>query len=347
MEDWFDGGHEGYFVQDRRIGTVLGYPQEYNSARDMNDHHFHYGYWLMAAAYAGLLDADWLAPARWGGMVDLLVADIATPERGRADFPFLRNFDAYEGHSWASGEATFADGNNQESSSEAVNAWAALVLLGEATQRPALRDLGLFLYTSEIASVQEYWFDLHHEVLAPEFGRPFASMIFGGKYSYNTWWTEEPRQILGINLLPITPASTYLAADPAYVRLCVSALGAEKAAYEGRGMSDGTPADIWQDVIASYLALADPAAGQASWAPRGSVERGETRSHTLFWLSSLREMGTPYFAVSADAPLYAVFRTAQGAITYLAYNAGTAPLAVHFSDGHTLQLAPQQFGRLP
>ena len=347
MQDWFDGDHEGYFVQDRRVGTVVGYPQEYNSARDMNDHHFHYGYWLMAAAYAGLLDPDWLAPSRWGGMVDRLAADIATPERGRADFPFLRNFDTYEGHSWASGEATFADGNNQESSSEAINAWAGLILLGEATQRPALRDLGLYLYTTEIASVQEYWFDLHHEVLDPQFGRPFASMVFGGKYSYNTWWTEEPRQILGINLIPITPASTYLAADPAYIRQCMAALPAEKADYQKRGMSDGTPDDIWQDILVSYQALADPDQARARWAPHGSVERGETRSHTLYWLASLSGLGVPDPDISADTPLYAVFRTPQGRITHLAYNAGNAPLHVSFSDGQTLELAPHQLGQTP
>ena len=31
-------------------------------------------------------------------------ADDGRPERGRADFPFLRNFDAYAGHSWAGGD---------------------------------------------------------------------------------------------------------------------------------------------------------------------------------------------------------------------------------------------------
>ncbi|MFN7134264.1 MAG: hypothetical protein ACK4N5_19450, partial [Myxococcales bacterium] len=37
------------------------------------------------------------------GMIELLIADIATTERGRADFPFLRNWDAYEAHTWANG----------------------------------------------------------------------------------------------------------------------------------------------------------------------------------------------------------------------------------------------------
>ena len=74
-------------------------------------------------------------------------------------------------------------------------------------------------------------------------------------------------------------------------------------------MSDGTPADIWQDVVASYAALGDPEAGLALWNRKGSVEAGETRSHTLFWLSSLKEMGTPRLLGHGG---HAVVRGVQG-----------------------------------
>ncbi len=346
LEAWFDGRHAGYFVEDARLGTFVGIPQEYNSIQNMNDHHFHYGYWLTAAAHVALRDRDWVAPAQWGGMVGKLVADIATQERGRADYPFLRNFDAYEGHSWASGTANLLAGNNQESSSEAINAWAALVLLGEATGNRALRDLGVYLYTSEIASVQQYWFDLDHAVLAPQFGEPFASLVFGGKYAYATWWTAEPRQIAGINALPLTPASTYLGADPAFVRRVVERLPAERRAYDARGATDGTSPDIWQDVIASFLALADPPAGRALWNRAGPVEAGETRAHTLYWLASLVEMGTPDLSVTADTPLYAAFKDAKGVRTYLAYNARDAALRVAFSNGVVLEVPPHALARV-
>ncbi len=311
----------------------------------MKDHHFHYGYWLNAAVHVALRDPAWATADRWGGMVGRIIADIASAERGRADFPFLRNFDAYEGHSWASGNADFDAGNNQESSSEAVNAWAGLILWGEATGDRALRDLGMFLFTSEVASVQQYWFDLDRQVLAPEFGKPFASMVFGGKYAYNTWWTQEPRQIMGINLLPLTPASTYLGADPQYVGRLVAELPGEVKAYEKRGLSDGTPPDIWQNVIAGYAALGDPEAGAALWSRSGSVEAGDTRSRTLYWLASLKEMGTPDFSVTADTPLYAVFRDRSGRRTYLAYNASATPRKVTFSDGKSLEAGAHSLTR--
>ncbi len=345
LERWFDGRHAGYFVEDARLGTFIGIPQEYNSIQNMNDHHFHYGYWLMAAAQIAIRDRDWLAKEHWGGMLAKLVADIATAERGRADYPFLRHFDAYEGHSWASGTGSLLAGNNQESSSEAVNAWASLLLLGEITGDRALRDLGIFLYTSEVASVQQYWFDLDHQVIAPEFGEPFASMIFGGQYAYNSWWTEEPRQIAGINALPITAASSYLGADPAAVGRIIGALPDKRRRYEGNGKTDGTPPDVWQDIIASWLALADPAAGRALWNPNGYVEFGETRSHTFYWLASLGEMGRPDLTVTADTPLYGVFKNAGDVRTYLAYNARATALTVTFSSGKVLSVPPHSLAR--
>jgi hypothetical protein len=226
-----------------------------------------------------------------------------------------------------------------------VNAWAGLMLWGEATGDEKLRDLGVFLYTSEIASINQYWFDLDKQVLAPEYGKPFASMVFGGKYAYNTWWTQEPRQIFGINLLPITPASTYLGADPKYIRSLVEALPAEVKAYRARGETDGTPADIWQDVVASYAALGDPEAGFALWNRKGGVEAGETRSHTAYWLASLKEMGTPDFSVTADTPLYAVFKDKGGARTYLAYNARSSPIKVTFSTGKSVDVPARSLVR--
>jgi endoglucanase Acf2 len=345
LESWFDGSHAYYFAQDSSLGTFIGLPQEYNSVTNMNDHHFHYGYWIMASAHVALRDPAWASNEKWGGMVGKIIADIATEERGRADFPFLRNFDPYEGHSWASGDADFDAGNNQESSSEAVNAWAGLILWGEATGNRKLRDLGIYLYTSEIASVQQYWFDLNQQVLAPEFGKPFASMVFGGKYAYNTWWTQEPRQILGINLLPFTPASTYLGADPAFIRKTMDALPGEVKNYEKNGATDGTPADIWQDVLVSFFALADPDAALALWNRRGSVEFGDTRTRTLYWVHSLQEMGLPDFSVTADTPLYAVFKDKSGAPTYLAYNARDTATRVTFSTGKTMDVPARSLMR--
>jgi len=121
----------------------------------------------------------WAADQKSGGMIKLIIRDIASPDRADPLFPFLRNFDPYAGHSWASGHARFGDGNNNESSSEAMNAWCGLILLGQAIGDDALRDLGIYLYTTEMNAIQEYWFDVHGDNRPPGYTSSVVTMVWG------------------------------------------------------------------------------------------------------------------------------------------------------------------------
>ena len=66
MEKWFRGEGGFYFGFHKNVGSLVGYPEEYFSASGMNDHHFHYGYWLMAAAHIAKRDPDWLTRSSGG-----------------------------------------------------------------------------------------------------------------------------------------------------------------------------------------------------------------------------------------------------------------------------------------
>jgi endoglucanase Acf2 len=343
-EQWLSGEGNTYFHYDKNQGTVASYPEEFFTVEQLNDHHFTYGYWIRAAAEIALRDPAWAANGKWGGMVNLLVDDIANAKRGASDFPFLRNFDPYEGHSWASGIGLGDMGNNQESSSEAINAWAGIILWAEVHGNTALRDLGVYLYTTEVQAINHYWFDIHGKVLPTEYKNIEVSQVFGGMIAHNTWWIDDPRQIKGINILPLTTASTYLATDPSFVTRNVATLKPEIALWESRGKSIKPP-DIWQDIFAQYLGLADPAAGMASWNRWGSFELGDTRSHALHWLMSLQQMGAVDLSVTANTTLYSVFKRADGGKTYLAFNAGKTPIQVTFSDGKTLAVEPGKLAK--
>jgi endoglucanase Acf2 len=343
-EQWLAGEGNTYFHYDKSQGTVASYPEEFFTVEQLNDHHFTYGYWIRAAAEIALRDPAWAANEKWGGMINLLVDDIANAKRGVSDFPFLRNFDPYEGHSWASGIGLGDMGNNQESSSEAINAWAGIILWAEVHGNTALRDLGVYLYTTEVQAINHYWFDIHGKVLPTEYKNIEVSQVFGGMIAHNTWWIDDPRQIKGINILPLTTASTYLATDPGFVTRNVATLKPEIALWESRGKSIKPP-DIWQDIFAQYLGLADPAAGMASWNRWGSFELGDTRSHALHWLMSLQQMGAVDLSVTANTTLYSVFKRADGGKTYLAFNAGKTPIQVKFSDGKTLTVEPGKLAK--
>jgi len=345
VEEWFAGtDRRRYFHYDKAMGTVVAYPEEYFAVVQMNDHHFHYGYWIRAVAEIALRDPAWAARGQWGDMVDLLIKDIAFPERGKAEFPFLRNFDPYEGHSWASGIGLGESGNNQESSSEALNAWTGLILWGEVNNDPALRDLGIWLLVTETEAVKHYWFDLYGQVFSPEYKNVDVSMVFGAKYAHNTWWIDDPRQITGINLLPMTTVSTYFASHPEYIKKNLAALKEEQKIWAARGKKVNPP-DIWQDVFAKYEALADPEAALKHWDRWGAVELGESRTHTLHFLLSLAELGAPDTSLSANTTFYQVFKRPDGTRNYLAYNAGKTPITVRFSNGLDLPVQPGQLAR--
>ena len=319
----------GLFYYNRRWGTLIGYPASYGSDTALNDHHFHYGYFVKAAAEIARHDPAWAADERWGAMVKLLIRDVASPSHTDRLVPFLRCFDPYAGHSWASGNARFGDGNNNESSSEAMNAWCGFILWGQATGDQAIRDLGIMLYTTEMSAIHEYWFDVHDENHPDSYTPSVVTMVWGGKGDNATWFSANPEMVHGINWLPVQAGSLYLGHHPAYVLKNYRALVAENR---------GTRWDAWADIIWMFLALADPKDALAQFEARQSrypAEGGNTKANTAHWLHTLDALGRVDPTVTADHPLHAVFRKANRR-TYVAYSMASAPRTVTFSDGFTL-----------
>ncbi|GAB3932438.1 hypothetical protein GCM10027614_01630 [Micromonospora vulcania] len=154
LTDWFTasaGKTSRVFYYDANWGTLIGYPASYGSDQELNDHHFHYGYFIAAAATLAKFDPSWATASQYGTMVDLLIRDADNYDRTDTRFPYLRDFDIYAGHDWASGHGSFGSGNNQESSSEGMNFANALIQWGQATGNTAVRDAGVFLYTTQAA----------------------------------------------------------------------------------------------------------------------------------------------------------------------------------------------------
>ncbi|MFE7123313.1 glycosyl hydrolase [Streptomyces sp. NPDC057617] len=328
LEQWFTAGGANEFSYDTSWKTLTGYPASYGSDTELNDHHFHYSYYVYAAAIVAQYDQAWAAGSAWGGMVKTLVRDAANPSRDDSQFPFLRGFDVYAGHSWASGHQGFAAGNNQESSSESTNLSAALVLWGSATGDTELRDLGSYLLTTESEAIGQYWFDADQEVFPASFGHDTVGMVWGSGGAYSTWWTANPEEIHGINALPLTGGSLHLSREKDAIKRNLAEMVRE----------NGGPAVEWRDILWEFEALADPAAAKAKWDAGNagySPEAGESRAHTYHWINTLNSVGAPDATVTGSIPTSAVF--AKGGVrTYVAHNFESAARTVTFSDGTTL-----------
>ena len=260
-----------------------------------------------------------------------MIRDFASPNRRDPMFPFLRNFDPYAGHSWASGHARFGDGNNNESSSEAMNAWCGLILWGEATGDTALRDLGVYLFTTEMNAIQEYWFDVHGENFPKTYPASVVTMIWGGKGANATWFSADPQLVHGINLLPIHGGSLYLGLYPEYVEKNYRALVAEHK-------SDAFTS--WPDITWMYRALtnAPDAVRLCEAAGAGAkIEGGNSAANLAHWIYNLQKLGQVERSVTADHPLFAVFRNGNTR-HYTAWNMSQEPRTVKFSDGYVLKV---------
>ena len=120
-----------------------------------NDHHFHYGYFIHAAAIIASLDPSWLNQNR--DYVNTLVRDAANPSAQDNYFPISRAFDWYHGHSFAKGLFESADGKDQESSSEDAFFAYAIKMWGHVIGDASMEARGTLMLAIMARSFQNYF----------------------------------------------------------------------------------------------------------------------------------------------------------------------------------------------
>lgn len=335
LEDWFVAAPketDGLFFYDENWGTLIGSPGSYGSDAELNDHHFHYGYFIRAAAEVARRSPEW--GIKWKKMVDLLVRDIASGNAKDPLFPRLRCFDVYAGHSWASGHAKFGDGNNQESSSEAMNAWYAMMLWGQVSGNEQVRDRGVYLFNTERIAIEEYWFDVSDDNFPAEFPEVALGMVWGGKGAFATWFSGDIDCIHGINWLPFSPASVYMGRHPDYVRKNFGRITEKRKM--GEDYNNG-----WGDLVVMFAALQDPSVGlhHLETHPDCKIEEGNTHAFMFQWLQTHKRYGVNRADVTSNYPFVNVFKK-SGATTYMVYNFEETELIVAFSDGKIVRAKP-------
>ena len=265
------------FFYDQTNHGMVGLVSTFGSD-EFNDHHFHYGYFLHAAALAAMDDPSLLPEL--SPMATLLASDIARPTASD-NFPAMRVYDVYASHSWASGTSPFADANNQESTSEAVAAWVGLRLWAETSGDQALADQAAWMQSTEADTALKYWlnFNVDDPLYAPlEYS--YLPLNFGGKRDFATWFSPDPEAGLAIQVLPITPASTYLGVDRARVATNVD-----------EALTADTFNRTYGDLLLAYWALSGPEARKQAieLAETVPIDDGFSRSLLLAWLYALKE----------------------------------------------------------
>jgi endo-1,3(4)-beta-glucanase len=191
--------------------------------------------------------------------------------------------DFFRGHSWAAGLSEFADGQNQESTSEAVNAWHGLQLLGLSIGDARISDLGRVLLALEVDSARTYW---QIPAASTVYQDPFAQsrcvgILFETRATFGTWFNDgndDAAKVYGIQMLPFTPMSEALL-SPAWSADAWPVM--KPAADAASGVWAG-----WKGLLYMAHATADREAAWTTVSSLTAIEDGNSYTNTLWWVAS-------------------------------------------------------------
>jgi endoglucanase Acf2 len=332
-----------YFASHNRWGALIGYNLNFESDK-FTDNHFHYGYYTLACALYGMLDPNFLSESQYGGMARKIAKQYANWDRTDPQFPWMRTFDPWVGHSYAGGTSS-GSGNNQESSSECMQSWIGLFLLGDALHDPEMRAAGAFGYTSEAAASLEYWFDWKHRIFPPAYAaqRHMGTVLSNQGLGHVTYFGDEEQYVHGIEYLPLNPGVNYLARDTAWAQSEYRDLLREAKAEPTTTPATGSVTyfndeldygDDWSHVALGLKYMIDPKyttgllENNFKLAPtdkRYIMDAKEVAGMTYFYAHAQQNLGYFSSKFHTNIPASNVFER-NGKFTYAtAYNATDSP----------------------
>ncbi|KAJ4833261.1 hypothetical protein Tsubulata_005095 [Turnera subulata] len=288
IEPWLDGTFQGNgFLYDDKWGGIVTKQGLTDSGADFgfgiyNDHHFHLGYFLYGIAVLAKIDPAW--GRKYRAQAYSLVADFMNlGRRSNSNYTRLRCFDLYKLHSWAGGLTEFADGRNQESTSEAVNAYYAAALMGLTYGDTHLVAIGSTLTALEIDAAKTWWHVRESDTLyEEEFTREnrLVGVLWANKRDSALWFAPpEWRECrLGIQLLPVLPISEVLFSDIGFVKQLVNwtlpALGRQ-------GVGEG-----WKGFVYALEGTYDKESALEKIKQLNGHDDGNSLTNLLWWIHS-------------------------------------------------------------
>jgi len=341
-----------YFARYPNYGALIGSPPGYGS-QGFNDLHFHIGYFTVGAARLMMVDPEFKKD--YADMVKLITKTYANWEHyqgaddGTADYePFLRTFDPYFGHSFAGGTGD-GGGNNQESTSEAINSWFGMYMLGVELNDKAIIDCGATGYMLENLAAGEYWLDLYNENLPSTYGHKYVGILRTDGLAWATYFDGDPAWVLGIQACPADFYYRDFGIQPDKMNSIMETMMTERTAANATGYPGN--ADPYENIksMGPYLGgyelnilnYVDPVRA-AQWLDDycndptvGQQWRTHLNTATNYYLSNaMITYGKPAEGYHTSIPSGAVYENEKGELTYLLYNPTNSSVDVKiYKDG--------------
>ena len=363
LTDWFTytpGESQKFFASVPNWDALIGFQASYGS-QAFSDNHFHYGYFTLATALVGMSDPNFIT--NYGPMARMVAKQYANWDRTDTTFPFLRTFDAWEGHSNAGGTSS-PGGENQESSSEAVNSWVGLFLLGAQLNDSDMMSAGAMGYTVETAAVNEYWQNMYGTNFPPGYyvyGNTTSGggIVGSGGVAYGTYFTGDPAWIYGIQNTPPNHWNSYLVrGNSTFAQNQLNGMYSERSQISeaNTGTNNGgftldgatnDPAGMGEglgNVILEWQTMFDPntvaSLMDQYYAAGDSVATGPSNPGITYYLThALRGLGVPDPTYYTDMPTSSVYyNSTTGQHNWVVYNYLPTRKTVHVYNGSSSTL---------
>ncbi len=326
-----------FFAYNPTWGALHGYNESYGSVSLISDNHFHYGMFAYSAAILGMYDPFFVGAYR--EVVDQVIRQYNNPSRdtsGTDPLPWMRCFDPWEGHCWASGlggasragavaevlytgEKSLAsnDGPDQESTSEAMNAWAAMFLWGLVTKNDEFINMGAAGYTTEANAIREYWYDADQNNLPAGYAPTSICRLFGSKLDIYTWFSSSMDKAYGIQYILTGPHMTY----QGYFRdYRVTDYARFKAVFGTEAIASG-----WKDIHGMYRCFFEPEQVLAEYRSDEAVNDGNTQANLYYWIHAMNSLGELNTEIYSDYPALVAFST-PSTTNFIAWNYTGGPI---------------------
>ncbi|CAL0299114.1 unnamed protein product [Lupinus luteus] len=288
IQPWLEGTFNGNgFLYDKKWGGILTKQGSNDTGADFgfgmyNDHHYHLGYFLYGIAVLAKIDPAW--GRKYKPQAYTLMADFMTlSRRSNTNYTRLRCFDLYKLHSWAGGLTEFADGRNQESTSEAVNAYYSAALMGLAYGDTHLVAVGSTLTALEIHAAQMWWQvksggNLYDKDFTKE--NRVVGVLWNNKRDSGLWFAppEWKECRLGIQLLPLLPISEALFSNVDYVKELVEWT---LPALNRPGVGEG-----WKGFVYALEGIYDNESALRKIRSLSGFDDGNSLTNLLWWIHS-------------------------------------------------------------
>ena len=291
-----------------------------------NDHHFHYGYHIYAAAVVAKNRPEW--GKRVYERVLMYVRDIANPSVDDKHFPMFRQKDWYLGNSWAAGLMSMElspHGREQESSSEAIAAFEGVALFGAAMMNAfkddaenlesarMVRNLGEFLTSMEVEATDRFWHvwgstknsssvknstvSTHINTYPSQYTKKVVGMVYDTMASFQTWFAPQDVVSYGIQLIPFTAVAQRRDDPewtkelyPVYAKSCETA---DKGSDQNSGFCVKNGWSVVQAGLLAETGKIDEALSLAKEIPKNVYKSegadGHSATNTLWFISTRKK----------------------------------------------------------